>query len=103
MSQSRAHFRHNEELHILYRSPNTARVNKSKRLRWGGHVVRMEECKCAFNIITITPMGKIHLGRPRCRWENNIRMDLKEIGTNTRKLVTLAQDTNYWRALVVCH
>ena len=52
---------------------------KSKRLRWAGHVARMEEGRSVFKILTGKPTGKIPLGRPRLRWEDNIRMDLKEI------------------------
>ena len=81
---------HNEELHSLYRSPNIVRVIEPRRFRWTGHVDKMEEGKSAFKIFT----GKRPLARPRGRWENNIRMDLKEIGTNTRNLVCLAQDRN---------
>jgi hypothetical protein len=76
------------------------RVIKSRRLRWAGHVVRMGEDRSAFKILTNTPTGKIHLGRSRRRWEDNIRMDLKEIGVNTRKWVDSTQDRDYWRALV---
>ena len=75
---------HNEELHSLYRSPNIVKVIKSRRLRWAGHVARMEEGKSAFKILTGKPTGKRPLGRPRHRWEDNIRMDLKEIGINMR-------------------
>ena len=50
---------------------------KSRRLRWAGHVARMEEGRSAFKIITSTPAGKRPLGRPRRRWEDNVRMDLK--------------------------
>ena len=67
---------HNEELHSLYRSPNVVRVIKSRRLRWAGHVARMEEGRCAFKILTGKPIGKRTLGRPRRRWKDNIRMDL---------------------------
>ena len=67
---------HNEELNSLYRSPNIVRVIKSRRLRWAGHV-RMEEGRSAFNILTGKPIGKRPLGRPRRRWEDNIRMELK--------------------------
>ena len=56
-------------------SPNIVRVNKSRLLRWAGHVARMEEGRSTFKILTGTPTGKIPLGRPR--WENNIRMDIK--------------------------
>ena len=72
------------EYHSLYRSPNMFRVIKSRRLRWAGHVVRMEEGRSAFNILTGKPTRKRLLGRPKCRWEKNIRMDLQEIGVNTR-------------------
>jgi hypothetical protein len=84
----------------LYRSPNIVRVTKSRRLRWAGHVARMEEGRSAFKMLTSIPTGKRPLGRPRRRWEDNIRMDLKEIGINTRNWVNLAPDRDYWRALV---
>ena len=53
-------------------------------MRWPGQVARMEEGRIAFTILTDTPKRKRPLGRPRCRWEDNIRMDLKEIGINTK-------------------
>ena len=67
------------EIHSLYRLPIIVRVIKFRRLRWVDHVARMEEGRSAFKILTGTPAGKISLGRPRRRWEDNIRMDLKEI------------------------
>ena len=67
---------HNEELHSLYRSPNLVRMIKSRRLRWTGHVARMEEGRSAFKMLTGKPNRKRPLGRPRCRWEDNIRVDL---------------------------
>ena len=60
----------------------------------------MEEGRSAFKILTGKPTGKRPLGRPRRRWEDNIRMDLEEIGINVGNWVDLAQDRNYWRALV---
>ena len=69
---------HNEELHSLYLSNNIVRVIKSRRLRRTGHKDRMEEGRSAFKIVTGTPVGKRPLGRPRHRWEEDIRMDLKE-------------------------
>ena len=69
---------------------------KSRRLRWAGHVARMEKGRSAFKILK----GKRPLGRPRHRWEDNIKMDLEEIGINAGNLVDSAQDRNYWRALV---
>ena len=71
-----------EELHSLYRSPNIVRMIKSSRLRWAGHLVRMEEGRSAFKILTGKPTGKRPLGRPRRRLEDNIRMDLEEIDVN---------------------
>ena len=66
----------------MYRSPNIVRVIKSRRLRWAGHVARMEEGRIAFKILTSKLTGKRPLGRPRGRLEDNIRMDLEEIGIN---------------------
>ena len=76
---------------VFYRSPNIVRVIKYRRLRWVGHVARMEEGRSA---------GKRPLGRPRRKWEVYIRMDLKEIGINRRNWVDTAQDRDYWWALV---
>ena len=73
---------HNEELHSLHRSPIIFGVIKSRRLRCAGHVARMEEGRSAFKILTDKLTGKRPLGRPRRRWEDNIRMDLEEIGIN---------------------
>ena len=65
-----------------------------------GHVARMEESRSAFKILTRKPTGKRPLGRPRRRWEDNIRMDLEEIGINAGNWIDSAQDRNYWRDLV---
>ena len=73
---------------------------KLRRLGWAGHVVRMEEGRSAFRILTGTPTGKRRLGKPRHRWEDNIRMDLNEIGIHTRNWVNLVEDKDYWRARV---
>ena len=64
----------------MYRSSNIARVIKSRRLRWTGHVSKMKEGRSDFKVLTGKPTGKRPLGRPRRRWEDNIRMDLEEIG-----------------------
>ena len=74
-----------EELHSLYPSPNKIRVIKSRKLKWAGHLARMEKGGSAFKILTGKPTTK----RPRRRWEDNIRMNLKEIGINTRNWVDL--------------
>ena len=63
-------------------SNNILRVIKSRRLRWADHVAKMEEGRSAFKILTNTPIGKSHLRGPRRRWEDNIKMELKEIGIN---------------------
>ena len=60
----------------------------------------MEEGRISFKILTGKPTGKRPFGRPRHRWEDNIRMDLEEIGINAENLVVSAQDRDYWRALV---
>ena len=82
----------NEELHSLYRSPNIVRVTKSRKLRWAGHVARMEEGRSAFKILTGKPSGKRPIGRPRLRWEDNIRMYVEEIGINAGNLVDSVQN-----------
>ena len=68
---------HNEELHSLYRLPNIVRVIKSRRLRWAGHIARMEEGRSAFKILTGKPTGKRPLGRPRRRWRTILEWTLK--------------------------
>ena len=73
----------NEELNSLYRSPNVVRMIKTRRFRWAGHVVRMEEGRSAFKILTGNTTGKRPL-RPRRRWEDNIRMEFKDAGVNAR-------------------
>ena len=65
---------------------------KSRRLRWAGHVARMEEGRSAFKILTGKPTGKRPLGRPRRRWEDNIRRELEGIGINAGNWVDSAQD-----------
>ena len=74
-------------------------MTKSRRLRWAGHVARMEEGRSAFKILTGKPTGKRPLRRPRRIWEDNIRMVLEEIG-NASNLVDSAEDRDYWRVLV---
>jgi hypothetical protein len=71
---------HNEELHILYSSTNIIRLIKSRRMRWAGHVACMREERNVYKVLMGKPEGKKPLGRPRHRWEDGIRMDLREIG-----------------------
>jgi hypothetical protein len=69
-----------EELNDLYSSPNIIRVIKSRRMRRAGHVARMGEGRGAYRVLVRRPEGRRPLGRPRHRWEDNIKMDLQEVG-----------------------
>jgi hypothetical protein len=91
---------HNDELHSLYSSPNIVRVIKSRRMRWAGHVARMVEGRGVYRVLVGRPEGKRPLGRPRRSWEDNIKVDLREMGIDGRKWFQLAQDTVQWRACV---
>jgi hypothetical protein len=91
---------HNEDLHGLYSSPSIIRVIKARRMRWAGHVARMGEVRGAYNILVGRPECRRPLGRPRRRWEDNIKMDLREIGFGDADRIHLAQDRDRWRALV---
>jgi hypothetical protein len=71
---------HNEELNDLYSSPNIIRVIKSRRIRWAGHVARMGEKSSAYRILVGRREGERPLGRPRRRWEDNIKIDIQEVG-----------------------
>ena len=68
----------------LYSSPNIVWVIKSRRMRWAGHVAHMEEGRGVHRVLVGKPEGKRPLGRPRCRWEDNIKMDLQEVGRGVR-------------------
>ena len=91
---------HNEELSDLYSLPNIVRVVKSRRMRWAGHVARMGEDRGVHRMLVGKPEGKRPLGRPRRRWEDNIKMDLQEVGGGRWDWMELAQDRDRWRALV---
>jgi len=91
---------HNEELNDLYCSPNIVRVIKSRRMRWAEHVARMGEERGVYRVLVGKPEGKIPMGRPRCRWVNNIRMDIQEVGCGYMDWIGLAQDRHRWRTLV---
>jgi hypothetical protein len=90
----------NDELHSLYSSPNIVRVIKSRRMRWTGHVARMGEGRGVYRVLVGRPEGKRPLGRPKRRWEYNIKMDLREIGIDAANRIQLAQDRVNWRACV---
>jgi hypothetical protein len=91
---------HNDELHSLYSTTNIIRVIKSRRMSWAGHVARMGEGRGVYRVFVGRPEGKRPLGRPRHRWEDNIKMDLGEIGIDRTKWIQLAQDRVQWRAFV---
>ncbi|KAJ4430607.1 hypothetical protein ANN_19195 [Periplaneta americana] len=90
----------NTELHALYSSPDIIRNIKSRRLRGAGHVARMGKSRNAYRVLVGRPEGKRPLGRPRRRWEDNIKMDLREAGYDERDWIDLAQDRDQWRAYV---
>jgi hypothetical protein len=71
---------HNEELHNFYSSPNIIRMIKARWMRWAGHVARMGATRNAYRLLVGKPEGKRPLGRPRCRWLDIIKMDLREMG-----------------------
>ena len=71
-----------------------------RRLRWEGHLARMEQSRNAYGILVEKPEGKRSLGRPRCRWEDNIKMNLKEVGCDPGDWIALAEDRDQWRAYV---
>ena len=83
---------HNEELNDLYSSPNTVRVIKSRRMRWAGYVARMGERRGVHVVLVGKPEGKRPPRRPRCRWKDNIKMYLQEVGCEAMDWIRLAQD-----------
>jgi hypothetical protein len=90
----------NEELHNLYGLPNIIRVAKSSRMRWASHVARMRGMRNSYSIFVGKSEGKRPLRRPRRRWEDNIRMDLREIGWEDVDWMHLNQDRDQWGAVV---
>jgi hypothetical protein len=90
---------HNEELHNLYSSPNIIRQIKSRRMRWTGHVARMGEERNVYRVLMEKPEGKRPLGRPRRRWDDGIRMDVRKIGCGSVDWIQLTQDKDRWRVL----
>jgi len=83
---------HNGKLNDLNPSPNIMRVIKSRRMRWAGHVARMGDERGVYRVLVGKPEGRKPLGRPRCRWVENIRMDLQEVGCGYMDWIGLAQD-----------
>jgi hypothetical protein len=88
---------HSDELRSLYCSPN--RVIKSRRVRWAGHVARMEEGR-GDRVLVGRPEGKRLLGRHRHMWDDNIKMDLRKIGVDGTNWIQLVQDRVQWLVFV---
>ena len=88
---------HDEERWI---SPNFVRVIKSRRMRFSGHVARMGDRRGVYRVLVGKPEGKKPLGRPRRRWDDNIKVDLQEVGCGGMDWIELAQDKDRWRTLV---
>jgi hypothetical protein len=91
---------YNGELHKFYSSPDFIRQIKSKRMSWMGHVARMGEARNVCGVLVGKPEGRRPLGRPRRRWEDGIRMDLKDICWGGVEWIHLAQNRDRWRAVV---
>jgi len=90
----------NEELNDVYCSPNIVWVIKSRRMRWAEHVAHMGERRGVYRVLVGKSEVKRPLGRPRCRWEDNIKLDLQEVGCGGLDWIEVAQDRVRWRALV---
>jgi hypothetical protein len=91
---------HNEGLHNLYSSPSISRVIMSRRIRRAGYVARKGEKSNAYRILVGKPEGKRPLRRPRHKWVDNIKMDLREIGWDDMDWIDLVLDRDQWMALV---
>jgi hypothetical protein len=81
-------------------SPTVVRVIKSRRMRRTGHVARIGWGRNVYRILVGKPEEKRPLWRPRCRWEDNIKMNLQEVGRGVMDWIELVQDRDRWRALV---
>jgi hypothetical protein len=91
----------NEQLNDLYSSPTIVRVIKPRIMRLAWHVARLEEWRGMYRVLVGKPDGKRPLGRPRRRWEDNIKIDIQEVGFGGgMDWIGLAQDRGRWRALV---
>jgi hypothetical protein len=74
--------------------------SKSRRLKWAGHISRMGARRGAYRVLVGKPERRRQLGRPRRRWEDNIKMDLQEVGWGGIDIIDLAQNMDRWRAVV---
>ena len=84
----------------MYSSPDIIRSLKSRRLRWAGHLARMDQSWNTYRVLVGKSQGKRPLGRPRRRWEDNIKMYLREVGCDPGEWIDLAEDRDQWRAYV---
>jgi len=91
---------HNVELNDLHSSPDIVRVIEYRRMRWAGNVARMGERRSAYRFLVGKPERKRPLGRLKGRWEDNIKMDLQEVGWGGMDWIVLVQNRDRWRALV---
>jgi len=89
-----------KSLMIFFSSPDIFRANKSRRIRWVGHVARLSEMRCVYKGFGGETWQREPLGRTRRRWEDNIKMDLQEVGCESMDWIYPAQDRDKWRALV---
>ena len=84
----------------MYTSPSIVRVTESRIIGWVGHVACMGKRSGVYRVLVGKPEGKKPLGRPRCGWEDNIKMDLQEVRCGGMDRIELAQDRDRWRAFV---
>jgi len=91
---------HSEELNDLYSSPNIARVIKSRRMRWPGHVARMGDRRGVYRVLVGKPEARSPLGKTRRRWGDNIKMDFQEVGCVGVDWIELVQGTDSWQKFV---
>ena len=91
---------HNKELYALYSSPNIFQVIKSKRMRWVKHVAQMGDRTGTYRALVKRPKARRQLRRPKCRWEDNIKMDLQEVGYGGMDMIALVQDRDRLQVLV---
>jgi hypothetical protein len=91
---------HNEKLNGLHSSPNIARVMKSRRMRWAGHVACMGERRGVYRGLVGILEGNRPLGIPGHKWEDNIKIDLQEVECGGMEHIDLAQGRDRWQELV---
>jgi len=90
---------HNEELNDLYSSPNIISVIKTRRIRWVGHALCMGESRVVYGVLVGKPQGKKPLGRPRHRWEVNIKIDLQGVKCEYMGWISGAWEGDRWQSL----